>query len=91
MTGVQLTIDRSAVHQDMLAAVDRDREAILSVADAIHANPELAIEERFAVGLPTESDASSRRHSSRSREIRVQRATVGCQGGSNTHGSLFVP
>jgi amidohydrolase len=55
MTAVQPTTDRDTLYRDVLSAVERERETILGVADAIHANPELALEERFAAGLLTET------------------------------------
>ena len=55
MTAVLPTIERDTVYRDVLAAIERERDAILGVADAIHANPELAMEERFAANLLVET------------------------------------
>ncbi|HEY7032358.1 MAG TPA: M20 family metallopeptidase [Thermomicrobiales bacterium] len=43
--------DRQALYDAVLAAIDRDRDTILHIADEIHAHPELAMEERFACDL----------------------------------------
>ncbi len=50
-TPAPTTIDRAALAREVLAAIDRERDAILGVADTIHARPELAMEEHFAAGL----------------------------------------
>jgi amidohydrolase len=55
MTAVQPSTDRDALYRDVLAAIDRERDVILGVADAIHANPELAMEERFAANVLVET------------------------------------
>jgi amidohydrolase len=43
--------DRQALYDAVLARIDEERGTILGVADAIHARPELALEERFAADL----------------------------------------
>lgn len=47
--------DRDTLSQDVLAAIERERDVILGVADQIHARPELAMEERFAADLLVET------------------------------------
>ena len=49
------TADRQAVYDAVLAAIERERGAILDVADAIHANPELALEEHAAAARLAET------------------------------------
>ncbi|HUG61894.1 MAG TPA: amidohydrolase, partial [Methylomirabilota bacterium] len=55
MTAAQPTTDPDTLTNDVLAAIEHERDAILGVADAIHANPELAMEERFAANLLIET------------------------------------
>ncbi|MEA2525293.1 MAG: hypothetical protein QOF73_2520 [Thermomicrobiales bacterium] len=43
--------NRQELYDAVLAAIDQERDTILHVADAIHARPELAMEERFACDL----------------------------------------
>lgn len=43
--------DRQEIYDAVLAAIDQERDTIMHVADAIHARPELAMEERFACDL----------------------------------------
>jgi metal-dependent amidase/aminoacylase/carboxypeptidase family protein len=43
--------DRQALYDAVLTRIDQERATILGVADAIHARPELALEERFAADL----------------------------------------
>jgi amidohydrolase len=45
------SLSRQELYDAVLAAIDRERETILHVADEIHAHPELAMEERFACDL----------------------------------------
>src|SRR5690349_11956826 len=50
-----MSTDRDALYRDVLAAIENARENILEVADKIHANPEIALEERFASNLLIET------------------------------------
>ena len=43
--------DRPAIGTTVIATIEREREAILQVADTIHASPELALEEHAAAAL----------------------------------------
>lgn len=43
--------DRAPLYADVLATIERERDAILRVADAIHANPELSMHEHAAAEL----------------------------------------
>jgi len=43
--------DRNPLYADVIATIDRERDAILKVADTIHANPELSMHEHAAAEL----------------------------------------
>ncbi|MGB3305105.1 MAG: amidohydrolase [Thermomicrobiales bacterium] len=54
---VKPAFDADAIHARILEAIDREQETILAVADEIHANPELGMEEFKAQKLLTETIA----------------------------------
>jgi len=56
--GNPITQAEVALPEQVLAAIDRERETILNVADTIHQNPELGLEEHKAAELLTRTIAA---------------------------------